>query len=131
MKLYLVLSLLLSTAFCNELSDKLDSLIKNKTEKKVVVLKYNPFYKPAIKKKKIENEKKALHVRTKKSDNFNLVAIINKKAFINGKWYKEGDRIGKFKIKLIKKDGVVLLGNRKNLLLDFVNDKKILKIREK
>ena len=131
MRLYLVLFLLLSTAFCNELSDKLDSLIKNKTEKKVVVLKYNPFYKPVIKEEEIGNKKKALHVRTKKSDDFNLVAIINKKAFINGKWYKEGERIGKFKIKLIKKDSVVLFGNRKKLLLDFISDKKILKIREK
>ncbi len=131
MRLYLVLFLLLSTAFCNELSDKLDSLIKNKTEKKVVVLKYNPFYKPAIKEEEIGNKKKALHVRTKKNDDFNLVAIINKKAFINGKWYKEGERIGKFKIKLIKKDSVVLFGDRKKLLLDFISDKKILKIREK
>ena len=73
------------------------------------------------KKKKVEKEKP-----------IEVSAIMNKKAFINGKWYKEGDRIYGFKVVFVGKRGVVLKGDDsiKTLFIAQKNN-KILQVSER
>jgi type II secretory pathway component PulC len=49
--------------------------------------------------------------------NFNLSAIINKSALINGQWYGLNDRVRGYKLRKINKTFVVLSRNGRNILL--------------
>jgi len=49
--------------------------------------------------------------------NFNLSAIINKSALINGRWYGLNDRVRGYKLRKINKTFVVLTRNGRNILL--------------
>ena len=132
MRLVILFTFVLTTLFSNELYKKLDYLIKNKKEKEVVILRYDPFIYQV--KKVVKKDKKAF-VGTIKSKNtekkrYNLVTIINKKAFIDGKWYKKGDYLDKYKVVKISYDGVLLKYKNRSLKVGFADSKKIVKIRE-
>ncbi len=78
----------------------------------------NPFILNVIK----EEVKKAeiVVVKVKKKEVFyGLKAILNKRAFINNKWYKQGDSLGEYKIGHISSSSVRLKsprGNKKLML---------------
>ena len=50
---------------------------------------------------------------------YNLTAIFNRAAFINGKWYKSGEQIDNYTISKVGKKSVILVNgsNRKTLAL--------------
>ncbi len=54
---------------------------------------------------------------------FSLRAIMNKSALINGKWYKQSEKIGRYYIATINTTSVVLTRNGKKNLL-YMSDKK-------
>jgi len=56
---------------------------------------------------------------------FVLGAIVNQSAFINGTWYKTGDKIGDFRLKTIMDDHVVLRRKKRTITLFFKPTKHI------
>jgi len=54
-----------------------------------------------------------------KRESFNLDAIMNNSALINGKWYKEGDKIYSYVIKDIMDDSVYLKDGNKTKIIFF------------
>jgi len=59
-----------------------------------------------------------------------LQTILNNRAFIDGKWYNEGDEIRKYKIKSIGSDSVVLVKNAINTTLRLNMIESILEMKE-
>jgi len=108
---------------------KIDNLSHLEIKSKKIYIKYNPFYNSVkIYNKKIKNFKIK---STKKVNTLILGAIINDKAFINGAWYKVGDRIYGFKITRIANYFVYLNKKNKKMILSTKNSKKILIIKDK
>ena len=77
--------------------------------------------------KKVEVVVKDNNSTVVKKDIYNLSAIFDKKAKINGKWYKIGDEIGDFKLKMIKTRSVVIANEhyKKELFIRKSNVSKI------
>jgi len=100
------------------------------TAYRVLPITYDPFYKG----KSLMEEAKPKTVVTKKvkkaSKKLQLLAIFNNRAFINSKWYKEGDKIGGYKVQKIKDTFVILSKKGKTIILR-IGKKNILKIKEK
>ena len=70
--------------------------------------------------------KKVTVVQEKKRIKFKpmkLESAINKNVKINGKWYKEGDRIREYTIIKVSDDGVAYLKSRKKELKLYLNQK--------
>jgi len=55
---------------------------------------------------------------------YTLKAILNKAAFIDGKWYKKGDRLGSYKVGHVSSDSVVLKSSNGNKKLSLKKRKK-------
>jgi hypothetical protein len=67
----------------------------------------NPFI--IIKKEKaVQSVEKAVEVEVRQEVEYKLHAILNHAAFINGKWYKRGDKLGVYQIVYIGKKSVDL-----------------------
>ena len=61
-----------------------------------------------------------------KEERFNLTAIMNSSAYINGKWVKVGERVGTYKLVDVMDDSVYLKdGNRTKLIFFKQNSGKI------
>ncbi len=133
-----ILALLFSVTFANEL-DWVKEQIKaikpprsGLSESKVLQIK-NPFLfvveediskdKKTKKKTSIKKKVKKL-ISQKPKDSFKLVAIMNKSALINGKWYKEGSKIGIFKLKKVNVSSVVLSRQKKKVVLKIATKNK-------
>ncbi len=132
MRFVLIFSLLLSFLFGDDLAIKLQKLISNKSEKKVEILKYDPFFT----KKDIGRvyDKKTSSLKRKKiarKIDMKLVAILDNQAFIDDRWVAKNDIIYGYRVKKILKDSIVLIKKRKKVILRFKKGRKILKIREK
>ena len=68
----------------------------------------------------------------KKEKPIEVSAIINKKAFINKKWYKEGDKIYGFEVVHVGNRGVVLKGDYSiKTLFVSLRKEKILQVSER
>ncbi|HHD81916.1 MAG TPA: hypothetical protein ENK82_09980 [Campylobacterales bacterium] len=57
-----------------------------------------------------------------------LKAVLNKKAFIDGKWYKTGDTLGEYTVGKISTHSVVLKGSSGNRVLNLESKKKRIKL---
>jgi hypothetical protein len=68
---------------------------------------------------------------TTKSNSFDLSAIINSKAMINGSWYKKSDTINSSTIFDISKNSVTLKKGDKELILSTASKKQTLKFKNK
>jgi len=67
----------------------------------------NPFI--IIKKEKaVQSVEKAVEAEVRQEVEYKLHAILNHAAFINGKWYKRGDKLGVYQIVYIGKKSVDL-----------------------
>lgn len=117
-------------------SDEITKMVKSikKERAGISMTKLNntaaPFilYKP--KKKKIE--KKAEKKVEKKVEQmvepeivYTISAILNHAVFINKKWYKKGDKLGKYKVGNVSKKSVTLLSRYGNKILSLEKKKKI------
>ncbi len=83
---------------------------------------YNPFIiKGSFGKKNISIAKK-----------ITVDAIMNNRAFINGKWYKKGQRFGIFYISKIDKNSVRMVGKSKTLVIPIGKEtKRYLKLKDR
>ncbi len=68
---------------------------------------------------------------TTKSGGFELSAIINSKAMINGSWYKKSDTISSYTVSDISKNSVTLKKGDKELILSTSSKKQTLKFKNK
>lgn len=94
----------------------------------------DPFvsYKHSIKKRKTNNTRSTKHTQYKKKKTktykqiggFKLNAVMNNSAFINGKWYKLNDKIGRYKISRVNKTSITLSKNDKKIILTLYNKNK-------
>ena len=60
-----------------------------------------------------------------------LTVVINKKAMINGKWYRHGDLVNGYRLKTISAKSVLLVKNKKKLLLSVKTNSKKLNFKNK
>ncbi len=87
---------------------------------------YDPFYK----------SQKILKVRKLKANypnrfrKLHLTAIYNDKAYIDGKFYRVGQRVGEYELVRITQNGVVLKKNTQRLILRLAKPKNFVKIKD-
>ena len=60
-----------------------------------------------------------------------LTLVMNKKAMISGKWYRYGDLINGYRVKTITTNSVLLVKNKKKLLLSVKTNSKKLNFKNK
>jgi len=60
-----------------------------------------------------------------------LEAILNKSALINGKWYKEGEKVYGYKLEKVKLKSILLTRGKKQLLLSTMSKSNNLKFNNK
>jgi len=143
--LTIILLLLLSTQLvCNELSwvDEQVEAIKPPRKgienRKIAKLK-DPFIyvkkKSKKKKRTVYRGRKYSKVGSKKvythSSKLSLEAILNKSALINGKWYREGEKVYEYKLEKVSLKTVLLTKGKKQLLLSTMSKSKNLKFNNK
>jgi hypothetical protein len=145
-KLTIILLLLLSTQlFSNELAwvdEQIEAIKlprKGIDNKKIAKLK-DPFI--YLKKKKGKTKRRSTYRGTKYSKSgakkvraysskISLEAILNKSALINGKWYREGEKVYGYKLEKVNLKTVLLTKGKKQLLLSTVSKSKNLKFNNK
>ncbi len=129
MRYIFLLVLILPIVFAATLDMRIKSLIKNKKDTTITILKYNPFVVP----KKVKNAQANIaHIPQQKAKKrLRLVTILNKKAFVDGRWVEKGDTIFGYSVKNISQDRVLLEKKGKIVVLKFKKDKNILDIRDK
>ncbi len=59
-----------------------------------------------------------------------ITAIMNDRAFVNGRWVRSGDRIGEYKVVGIRSRGIVLKAHNRTLFLPMREKKRLLKVKE-
>ncbi len=143
MKKLLILTLLLCTThlFANELAWVDEQIEAIKPPRKGIATKdisklKDPFIflKPNKNKKKVKSPYKRSSTKKyvrKHSSKFKLKAILNKAALINGKWYKEGEKVYGYKLEKVNPQSIVLTRGKKQILLSTVSKSKNLKFNNK
>lgn len=106
--------------------EQINNMVNQIQQKRVskMNIDYRSVPSPFIVIKMDEDSNKTVAVSPKKQISFNLSAIINHSAFINGKWYKVGDSMSDYKIIEIG-DTEVKLENGKNTIELFLPKKPV------
>jgi len=129
MRYFLCFLLLFSFVFGANLSQRLENLMQDKKIKTITVLKYDPFFEKH-EKKQLQKHGLIIH-RIRKKRGLRLVAVLGKRAFIDGMWFGKGDKIDGYKIKKVFQNRVILYKQNKIKVLRFEKNKNILNVREK
>jgi hypothetical protein len=143
-KLIIFLLILLSThLLANELSwvdEQVEAIKpprKGISDKEISKLK-DPFILYSVKgKKRVRHtySRKYSKTATKKvqthSSKFTLEAILNNTALINGKWYKEGEKVSGYKLEKVTHKSILLTKGKRKILLSTVSKNKNLKFNNK
>jgi alpha-L-fucosidase len=103
-----------------------------------VQIKYDPFMASYRYNKTKKNNKKK-HIKQKNIVNHNFVKkniptlemILNKYAFIDGKWYKSGEKIDNFIITKVKNNYVILQGKKKTHILKIKNQNDLIVLKRR
>ncbi len=90
---------------------------------------YDPFY-PKNKKSDSKKHSKKISLPAIKKYKPKLTMILNKKAFIDGKWYKENEKISDLLIYKINQDTVFLKKRNKIIKLELSKTKSMLVTKE-
>ena len=83
-----------------------------------------PFLVKTPKKKETEKITEVGEILTEEEKIYTLKAILNKAAFIDGKWYKQGDKLGSYKVGHVSSDSVVIKNTNGNKKLSLKKKKK-------
>jgi hypothetical protein len=104
----------------------IDELLKNEEQKSLEIPSYDPFKRaqPLLNKK---HTKRPSH-RSVKTE---LIALMDKRAYINGRWYSLGQRLSEGKIIKIDASSVTLKKGNKIKILRLRQHKKLFSISEK
>ncbi len=110
-----------------EINSKITLLKESKNyDFKEIKVPYDPFYKAE---KLVLKKEKNIIIR--KKIKLRLITVLNNKAFINHRWYKKDDIVYGMKIIKIYPDYIVLKNKNKKVVVNIVQNKKILNIVEK
>lgn len=129
MRYFLCFLLLFSFVFGADLSQRLEHLIQDKKIKTVTILKYDPFFEKYEKKQLQKHDSIIRRIRKERA--LRLVAVLGKRAFIDGMWFGKGDKIHGYKIKKVFQNRVILYKQNKIKVLRFEKNKNILNVRDK
>jgi hypothetical protein len=92
---------------------------------------YDPFFPQAKRVKRDKKKSKSFtKYRSKHKRWLEVTMILNKKAFINGKWVKENQKIADYVVTKIDKDTVFLKRKGKTITLRLISGKSILITKE-
>jgi hypothetical protein len=122
-KLILFIAIICFANDTKEVLELIKILQHQKITYKPITNIYNPFYNPKIIKQAKNNFFIPISTKTEKTK-YNLEIIFQNKARINGKWYKNGDKLNKYKV-VITNNKVFL--KHKNKII-YLNRKTILKV---
>ena len=122
---WLILLFSVELLFSAPIDKTIDELLEKGEKKELTIPSYDPFKRatPLLQKKSRKRSSKALPVE--------LSAIMNKKGFLNGKWYKKGDKTPEGRVIKITDDSVYLRQGKKTKILRLHSQKRLFKIREK
>jgi len=128
MKLYILIALSTTSLFSGSLSSseivKMVQEIK-KERKGISLSTLESTGKPFIIKVPKKKESVKVNGVVKKVEVvYTLKAILNKAAFIDGKWYKQGDKLGSYKVGHVSSDSVLLKSSNGNKKLSLKKRKK-------
>jgi len=130
-KIYILLALSTTSLFAGSLSSAeiVKMVAEIKKERKGVSLATlegtgNPFIIKVPKKKEVTEVKEVGKLATRAEIVYTLKAILNKAAFIDGKWYKQGDKLGSYKVGSVSSNSVVLKSSNGNKKLSLKKKKK-------
>ena len=109
-----------------QINKTIDELLNNETEHEVTLPKYDPFKrsKPLLQRKK--SGKSVYRPRPAQ-----LNAVMNDKAYINGRWYQVGDSISEGKLVKINRTSVYLKKGTTIKILPLKTNKNLVKISQK
>ncbi len=132
--LFIIFTSILSanTFDIKKIDQKLSALAKQvmETKDKNIRVSYDPFHPQSTKTDSFSPIKKPKIHFIKNSNKPKLSMILNKKAFINGKWYKENEKISDFLIYKINQDTVFLKKRNKIIKLTLSKTKSMLVTKE-
>ena len=122
--------LLLSTLNADSIDDMI-SKINSKREAKIPKNKLVSIQSPMPKLIVVDTNgtDKNKTILKPKDETFDLTAIVNNSAYINGKWVKKGENIGSYKLMDIMDDSVYLKDGKKTKLIFFKQNSAKIKIR--
>ena len=115
----------------DEIVNKIKSQRESKISKSELKKLSSPIPKIIIVEDKNSSKKdgnKTKIIAKEQEEVFNLSAIMNNSAFINGKWVREGEKIGSYKVVEIMDDAVVLKDNKRTKLIFFKKNSGKIKI---
>ena len=92
-------------------------------------IKYDPFYHDKKKTTTIKRTMSSKAVKTGKKALI-LSMILNKKAFINGIWYQENQKVAQYVLSHVNQDSVVLKRKKKTIVLKLKTAKNLLVKKE-
>lgn len=89
----------------------------------------NPFLTQKPKEKPIDGLEELDELILPNEVNYSLKAVLNRKAFIDDKWYKKGETIGGYTITNISSKSVTLEGASGHRVLNLDTKKKLIKLK--
>ncbi len=121
---------LLASNPTREIAQKLSVLALeiNQTPRNLEI-KYDPFH-PSVPSRHKTTPKVSKKIKHVQHSNLELSMIFNKKAFINGKWVKENQKIADYVVTKIDEDTVFLKKGRKIIKLSITKKDSILVAKE-
>lgn len=130
-KLAILLTLVSSSLFAGSISAKeITSMVsKIKKERSGISLAKlettaNPFIINIPQAKEVEESPMPILVNAPVQVNYTLKAILNHAAFIDKKWYKQGDSIGNYKVGYVSSHSVTLKSGSENRVLSLKKKNK-------
>jgi len=129
-KIYILVALSTTSLFSSSLSSAeiVKMVAEIKKERKGISLSMlestgNPFI-IKVPKKKESSEIKEVAQIARAEVVYTLKAILNKAAFIDRKWYKQGDKLGSYKVGHVSSDSIVLKSSNGNKKLSLKKKEK-------
>ncbi len=115
-----------SSLWSSPIHKTIDELLENEKEQVLDVPMYDPFKraKPLLKQK---NRSKSVYRRSP----LQLTAVLNDKAFINGRWYNRGELTAEGKLVRINPMSVYVKEGTKIKILPLKKSKNLLKMSQK
>ncbi len=118
--LFTLSSLTANPIMIDNISQTLDKIAYEASQKNQenLTIHYDPFYHDK-KKTDLSKKIKSRLKETKQVDKkpLQLSMILNKKAFINGQWYKEKEKVARYLLEKVNQDSVILKKKNKIIIL--------------
>ncbi len=120
------------TSMIEKINHTLDQIRLQESQKTTINLdiKYDPFYHDKKIMTKKQHKQLAEKVTKKRKKSLILSMILNKKAFINGVWYRENQKVARYVLSKVNQDSVVLKRKNKTIVLKLKTAENLLVKKE-